>query len=132
MLKPWSDAWAGMVPFLSCDVEIRKVICSTNAVESVNARIRKAVRARGHVPNGAAALKCAYMALTSLNPTGKGSAPPDHALEGTTERLPDRLRRTPHPHHQPLTLTNQDQPLTGHTPGSTYFWSGRDMRCGGC
>lgn len=48
------------------------VICSTNAIESVNARIRKAVRARGHFPNEAAALKCIYMALMSLDPTGKG------------------------------------------------------------
>ncbi|MDG4856815.1 IS256 family transposase [Streptomyces sp. T-3] len=72
VVKLWSDAWAEFVPFLSFDVEIRKVICSTNAIESVNARIRKAVRARGHFPNEAAALKCVYMALMSLDPTGKG------------------------------------------------------------
>lgn len=41
-MKLWSDAWAEFVPFLSFDIEIRKVICSTNAIESVNARIRKA------------------------------------------------------------------------------------------
>ena len=50
LIKLWSDAWAEMVPCLSFDVEIRKVICSTNAIETVNARIRKAVRARGHSP----------------------------------------------------------------------------------
>ncbi|MDG5808586.1 IS256 family transposase [Streptomyces ossamyceticus] len=72
IVKLWPDAWAEFVPFLSFDVEIRKVICSTNAIESVNARIRKAVRARGHFPNEAAALKCIYMALMSLDPTGKG------------------------------------------------------------
>ncbi|GGT45269.1 hypothetical protein GCM10010254_75260 [Streptomyces chromofuscus] len=72
VIKLWSDAWAEMVPFLSFDVEIRKVICSTNAIESVNARIRKAVRARSHFPSEAAALKCVYMALMSLDPTGKG------------------------------------------------------------
>jgi putative transposase len=43
-----------------------------DAIESVNARIRKAVRARGHFPTEAAALKCVYMALMSLDPTGKG------------------------------------------------------------
>ena len=72
VVKLWSDAWAEMVPFLSFDVEIRKVICSTNAIESVNSGIRKAVRARGHFPNEAAALKCVYMALMSLDPIGKG------------------------------------------------------------
>ncbi|MGQ4402344.1 transposase, partial [Streptomyces hayashii] len=72
IVKLWSDAWAEFMPFLSFDVEIRKVICSTNAIESVNARIRKAVRARGHFPSETAALKCVYMALMSLDPTGKG------------------------------------------------------------
>ena len=72
IIKLWSDAWAEFVPFLRFDVEIRKVVCSTNAIESVNARIRKAVRARGHFPNETAAMKCIYMALMSLDPTGNG------------------------------------------------------------
>ncbi|MEV6012871.1 IS256 family transposase [Streptomyces sp. NPDC051976] len=72
IIRLWENAWAEFVPFLSFDVEIRTVICSTNAIESVNARIRKAVRARGHFPTEAAALKCVYMALMSLDPTGKG------------------------------------------------------------
>ena len=58
IVQLWENAWAEFVPFLSFDVEIRTVICSTNAIESVNARIRKAVRARGHFPTEAAALKC--------------------------------------------------------------------------
>ena len=72
IVRLWENAWAEFVPFLAFDVEIRKVICSTNAIESVNARIRKAVRARGHFPTEQAALKCVYMALMSLDPTGKG------------------------------------------------------------
>nr|WP_240972277.1 IS256 family transposase [Microbispora sp. CL1-1] len=72
IVKLWQDAWAEFVPFLSFDVEIRRVICSTNAIESVNARIRRAVKARGHFPNEQAALKCVYMAIMSLDPTGKG------------------------------------------------------------
>lgn len=43
--------------FLALGTEIRRVVCSTNATESVNARIRRAVRARGHFPNEQAALK---------------------------------------------------------------------------
>jgi putative transposase len=72
IVKLWENAWAEFVPFLSFDVEIRRVICSTNAIESVNARIRRAVKARGHFPNEQAALKCVYMAIMSLDPTGKG------------------------------------------------------------
>lgn len=48
IVRLWETNWAEFVPFLAFDVEIRKVICSTNAIKSVNARIRKAVRARGH------------------------------------------------------------------------------------
>ncbi|WP_272027915.1 transposase, partial [Kocuria rosea] len=56
------------------DVEIRRVICTTNAIESINARYRRAVRARGHFPNEAAALKCLYLVTRSLDPTGGGRA----------------------------------------------------------
>ena len=44
----WENAWSEFVPFLDYDVEIRRVICSTNAIESINARYRRAIRARGH------------------------------------------------------------------------------------
>ena len=72
IIRLWDNAWAEFVPFLTFDTEIRKVVCSTNAIESVNARIRRAVRARGHFPNEAAALKCVYLAVMSLDPTGQG------------------------------------------------------------
>jgi transposase-like protein len=72
IIRLWESAWAEFVPFLTFDTEIRKVVCSTNAIESVNARIRRAVRARGHFPNEAAALKCVYLAVMSLDPTGQG------------------------------------------------------------
>jgi putative transposase len=72
IVRLWNNAWAEFTPFLAFDSEIRRVICSTNAIESVNARIRRAVKARGHFPNEQAALKCVYMAAMSLDPTGTG------------------------------------------------------------
>ena len=72
IIRLWTDAWAEFVPFLEFDVEIRTVICTTNAIESINARLRRAVRARGHFPTEQAALKCLYMALMGLDPTGCG------------------------------------------------------------
>ncbi|MFJ7819848.1 IS256 family transposase, partial [Bacillus toyonensis] len=72
IIKMWDNAWSEFVPFLDYDVEIRRVICSTNAIESVNARYRRAVRARGHFPTEQAALKCLYLATRALDPTGKG------------------------------------------------------------
>ena len=68
----WSNAWAEFVPFLDYSPEIRRVIYSTNAIESLNARFRRATRARGHFPNEQAAMKCLYMVVRSLDPTGSG------------------------------------------------------------
>src|SRR5665648_751186 len=73
-VKLWRSAWEEFIPFLDYDVEIRKIICTTNAIESLNARYRRAVRARGHFPNEAAALKCLYLVTRSLDPTGRGRA----------------------------------------------------------
>jgi putative transposase len=50
IVRLWENAWEEFIPFLDYDVEIRKVICSTNAIESLNARYRRAVKARGHFP----------------------------------------------------------------------------------
>ncbi|WP_433678047.1 IS256 family transposase [Nocardia sp. CA-119907] len=72
IVKLWENSWSEFVPFLAFDTEIRRVVCSTNAIESVNARIRRAVRARGHFPNEQAALKCVYLAIMALDPTGAG------------------------------------------------------------
>ena len=74
IIRLWNNAWEEFIPFLDYDVEIRSVICSTNAIESLNARYRRAVRARGHFPTEQAALKCLYLVTRSLDPTGRGRA----------------------------------------------------------
>jgi transposase-like protein len=72
-VRLWRNAWAEFIPFLDYPMEIRKMICSTNAIESLNARYRRAIRARGHFPNEQAALKCLYLVTRSLDPTGRGA-----------------------------------------------------------
>ncbi len=72
IVKLWDNAWEEFIPFLDYDVEVRTVICSTNAIESLNARYRRAVKARGHFPTEQAAIKCLYLVTRSLDPTGKG------------------------------------------------------------
>jgi transposase-like protein len=72
IVRLWTSAWAEMVPFLRFDPSIRRVVCTTNAIESINSRLRRAVNARGHFPNEVAALKCLYLAVRALDPTGKG------------------------------------------------------------
>jgi transposase-like protein len=72
IIRLWTNAWAEMVPFLAFDTEIRTIICTTNAIESLNARFRRAVNARGHFPNEQAAMKVLYLTVIGLDPTGKG------------------------------------------------------------
>jgi putative transposase len=74
IIRLWENAWEEFIPFLDYDLEIRTVICSTNAIESLNARYRRAIRARGHFPTEQAALKCLYLVTRSLDPTGRGRA----------------------------------------------------------
>ena len=74
IIRLWENSWAEFIPFLDYDIEIRQVLCSTNAIESLNARYRRAVKARGHFPTEQAALKCLYLVTRSLDPTGRGKA----------------------------------------------------------
>jgi len=72
IVKLWESAWSEFVPFLAFPVEIRTILYSTNAIESLNARFRRSVKARGHFPSEQAALKHLYLVLVSLDPTGRG------------------------------------------------------------
>jgi putative transposase len=74
VIRLWENAWEQFIPFLDYDLEIRKVLCSTNAIESLNARYRRAVKARGHFPSEQAAIRCLYLVTRSLDPTGTGRA----------------------------------------------------------
>jgi transposase-like protein len=74
IVRLWDNAWDTFIPFLDYDIEIRRVLATTNSIESLNARFRRAIKARGHFPNDAAALKCLYLVTRSLDPTGQGRA----------------------------------------------------------
>jgi putative transposase len=65
MIASWENAWQEFVPFLEFPVELRKIVYTTNAVESLNARFRRAVRHRGHFPNEQAAMKVLYLVATT-------------------------------------------------------------------
>ena len=70
--QSWRRAWAEVIPFFAFPDEVRKIIYTTNAIEALNSKLRRAVRARGHFPNEQAAMKCLYMVVRSLDPTGTG------------------------------------------------------------
>ncbi|KBR56375.1 IS256 family transposase, partial [Mycobacterium avium] len=63
----WDRSWAEFVPFLAFPVEIRKIIYTTNAIESLNYQLRKVTKARGSFPSDAAAMKLLYLAIRNIN-----------------------------------------------------------------
>jgi transposase-like protein len=76
MIAVWERAWDDFVPFLQFPVELRTIVYTTNAIESLNARFRKSIRHRGHFPTEQAALKVLYLVATERrpnrsNPTGQ-------------------------------------------------------------
>jgi transposase-like protein len=64
LIKLWNTSWAEFSPFLDFPPEVRRMIYTTNAIESLNARFRAATRRRGHFPDEQAALKVLYLVAT--------------------------------------------------------------------
>jgi putative transposase len=62
----WRRAWAQVIPFFTFPPAIRRVIYTTNAIESVNARVRKIIKTRGHFPTDDAANKLIWLALRNI------------------------------------------------------------------
>jgi putative transposase len=71
----WRRAWDKVIPFFAFPPEVRRVLYTTNAIESVNARLRKIIKTRGHFPNDAAATKLIWLALRNITTTW---GQPDH------------------------------------------------------
>ncbi|MDR7040705.1 putative transposase, partial [Methylobacterium sp. BE186] len=61
--QSWRRAWSEVVPFYAFPGEVRRILYTTNAIEALNATLRRAVRARGHFPTDEAALKLLYLVL---------------------------------------------------------------------
>lgn len=66
VVASWRRAWPHVVPFFAFPPEVRRVIYTTNAIESVHARLRKIIKTRGHFPNDAAATKLLWLALRNI------------------------------------------------------------------
>ncbi|MNE71589.1 Transposase, Mutator family [compost metagenome] len=66
IVKAWKDAWEQIIPFFVFPPAIRRVIYTTNAIESVNAQLRKIIKTRGHFPTDDAAIKLLWLALRNI------------------------------------------------------------------
>lgn len=72
----WRKHWEEIIPFFSFSPEIRKIMYTTNSIESLNMQLRKVLKTRGHFPNDEAATKLIYLALRRI--TKKWKKPPMH------------------------------------------------------
>jgi putative transposase len=81
IVKSWRSNWERVTPFLAFPHEIRKVIYTTNAIESLNSMLRRTIKTRGHFPNETAATKLLYLALM------KAQKKWTHSIHGWNETL---------------------------------------------
>jgi putative transposase len=66
VVASWRRAWSHVIPFFAFPPSVRRVIYTTNAIESVHARLRKIIKTRGHFPSDDAATKLIWLALRNI------------------------------------------------------------------
>ena len=93
-VKVWEDAWEAFIPFLAFSPPVRKLLYTTNSIESLNYQLRKVTKARGHFPGDDAVIKLLWLAIINIEDkrarertarrqeTGKRSDQPARLIEG--------------------------------------------------
>lgn len=92
----WRSAWDDFIPFLAFTTDIRKVIYTTNQIESINYQLRKITKTRGSFPSDDAALKLVYLGIRNIETTrggelGTGTQGWHRALNAFAVQFPNRL-----------------------------------------
>ena len=72
--QSWRRAWSEVIPFFAFPDEVRRIVYTTNAIEALNSKLRRAVKIRGHFPNDDAAMKLIYLVLRDATAEWKMSA----------------------------------------------------------
>lgn len=83
IVQSWRRNWEHIIPFFAFSAPIRRAIYTTNAIESLNSTVRRAVRVRGHFPNDRAATKLIYLALRNV--AQKWKRPPQFWSQARSE-----------------------------------------------
>lgn len=73
VVQSWRRAWENVIPFFAFPPDVRRVIYTTNAIESLHMQLRKIIKTRGHFPSDEAAIKLIWLALRNIN---DGKVPP--------------------------------------------------------
>ena len=126
--QSWRRNWSEVIPFFAFPDDVRRIIYTTNAIEALNAKLRRAVRTRGHFPTDESALKLLFLVLNLAAEgvenaaTGMvhGQGPARHPVR---RPLPDRLNRkcsTHGPHTEILTVPSPILLYFFSVPGQIY------------
>jgi len=81
--QSWRRAWDRVIPFYSFPEGVRRIVYTTNAIEALNSKLRRAVRARGHFPGDDAATKLLYLVLNRAS--GDWKRPPREWFEAKAQ-----------------------------------------------
>jgi putative transposase len=81
--QSWRRRWEQVIPFFAFPLAVRRIIYTTNAIEALNAKLRRAVRTRGHFPSDEAATKLLYLVLRQV--IGEWKMPPREWSEAKTQ-----------------------------------------------
>jgi putative transposase len=88
----WENAWERFIPFLAFGPALRKVIYTTNSIESLNFQLRKIIKNRGHFPNDAAAVKLLWLAIRNIeDKRARERAKEAGAPKGAPRKAPGKL-----------------------------------------
>ncbi len=91
-VKAFRDAWERFVPFLAFPPALRRVIYTTNSIESLNYQLRKVTKNSGHFPNGAAVMKLLWLAICNIIEDKRGrDRTKERGLPATQRRAAGRL-----------------------------------------
>lgn len=90
-VRTWEAAWERFVPFLAFPPEVRKIIYTTNAIESLNYQLRKITKNRGHFPNDDAAVKLLWLAITDIEDKRARARQKDRGKPANARTAPSRL-----------------------------------------
>ena len=90
-VKAFRDAWERFTPFLAFPPALRRVIYTTNAIESLNYQLRKVTKNRGHFPNDAAVVKLLWLAICNIEDKRARDRVKERGLPSVQRRAPGRL-----------------------------------------
>jgi putative transposase len=87
----WENAWERFIPFLAFPPELRKIIYTTNAIESLNYQLRKIIKNRGHFPTDDAVIKLLWLAIRDIEDKRARQRAKEKGLPANDRRAPARL-----------------------------------------